>query len=78
MNESKSESVIHGRAPTPPPMLLTLKNLLTRSQKQRENRTLFWKMIESDAREQRGKRLSTEMPKPVPADHHREFARGKV
>ncbi|CAO3667138.1 unnamed protein product [Umbelopsis ramanniana] len=48
---------------------------IQKSQKQREDRTLFWKMLESDAREQRGKRLSTEMPKAVPAGHHGGFAR---
>ncbi|KAI9277341.1 phosphatase 2A regulatory B subunit-domain-containing protein [Umbelopsis sp. AD052] len=46
-----------------------------KSQKQREDRTLFWKMIESDAREQRGKHLSTEAPKPASAGYHRGLTR---
>jgi hypothetical protein len=79
-NERIQKWVIHSdRAPhRPQHNFYWLTNFLTRSQKQREDRTLFWKMLESDAREQRGKRLSTEMPKAVPAGHHGGFARGKV
>ncbi|KAH8549887.1 putative B-type regulatory subunit of protein phosphatase 2A [Umbelopsis sp. PMI_123] len=45
---------------------------IQKNQKQREDRTLFWKMIESDAREQRGKRLSTDMPKSVPTGYYQK------